>query len=124
LILPADVTWGEGGEVGTPKEPPASPPIDPSAVEGAARMLRGPDDVLLLLAGGAVLGEAQRLAWRIAKATGATLMADFVNARLERGRGRLPLERVPYARDEALAALGRFRQVVLVNARPPVTFFG
>ena len=124
LILPADVSWGEGGEVGTPKEPPASPPIDPSAVEGAARMLRGRDDVLLLLAGEAVLGEAQRLAWRIAKATGAMLMADFVNARLERGRGRLPIERVPYARDEALAALGRFRQIVLVNARPPVTFFG
>ena len=44
-------------------------------------------------------------------------MADFVNARVARGRGRLQLERVPYATDLAIAALARFEHIILVNAQ-------
>jgi acetolactate synthase-1/2/3 large subunit len=77
----------------------------------------------LLLAGRAVLSEAQVLAWRIAQATGATLMADYVTAHVARGRGRLQLERVPYNTDLAVEALRRFDRIILVNAKPPVGFF-
>ncbi|WP_219214287.1 acetolactate synthase large subunit [Variovorax boronicumulans] len=123
LILPADVSWGEGGVVGTPTVPGQPPPIDSGAVDGAAKMLRDRRDVLILLAGHGVLAEAQHFAWRIARATGAKLMADFVNPHLARGRGRLQIERVPYTRAEAIEAIGKFRHVILVNARPPVAFF-
>jgi acetolactate synthase-1/2/3 large subunit len=123
LILPSDASWDEGGVVAGPMPVPQPPPLDPSAVERAARVLRGGRKVLLLLAGPAVQAESQALAWRIAQATGAQLMADFVNAKVARGRGRLQLQRVPYKTELALEALARFEHIVLVNAKAPVGFF-
>ena len=124
LILPSDASWDEGGVVAQPLPVLVPPPIDSLAVERAARVLRSSRNVLLLLAGPAVHAQAQGLAWRIAQATGATLMADFVNAHVQRGRGRLQLERVPYNMELATAALRRFEHIVLVNAKAPVGFFG
>jgi acetolactate synthase-1/2/3 large subunit len=123
LILPSDASWDEGGVVAGPLPVPQPPALDPSAVERAARVLRGGRKVLLLLAGPAVQAESQALAWRIAQATGAQLMADFVNAKVARGRGRLQLQRVPYKTELALEALARFEHIVLVNAKAPVGFF-
>ncbi|SEB22405.1 acetolactate synthase large subunit [Variovorax sp. YR216] len=124
LILPADVSWEEGGVVSAPIEAPQPPGIDGGAIEGAARMLRTQSDVLILLDGPAALSEAQALAWRVACATGASLMNSYMAAHVSRGRGRVPVERVPYAMGKALEALERFRHVILVNAEPPVGFFG
>jgi acetolactate synthase-1/2/3 large subunit len=123
LILPSDASWDEGGIVADPLAPPQLAAADPHAIDTAARVLREGRNVLLLLAGRAVLGQAQAAAWRIAQATGASLMADFVNAHVARGRGRLQLERVPYVTDAALAALRPFDHIILVNAKPPVGFF-
>ena len=123
LILPADVSWGEGGVVAAPLEPPRPPPIDAHAIDTAARVLRDRRNVLLLLAGVAVSSEGQALAWRIASATGAAVMADFVTARVARGQGRMQLERVPYNMTAAISALARFEHIVLVNAKAPVGFF-
>jgi acetolactate synthase-1/2/3 large subunit len=124
LILPADISWQDGGVVGSPAAPSPPAPIDSGAIDAAARILRSNRDVLILLAGHGVLGHAQALAWRIAGATGASLMADYLSSRLSRGRGNLQLERVPYVMEAALGSLQRFKQVILVNARPPVGFFG
>lgn len=124
LILPADVSWGEGGVVGTPVSAPPPPAIDSTAVDTAARLLRTHSDVLLLLAGPAVLAEGQALAWRVAQATGAKLMASYAASHLVRGRGHAALERVPYGMDQAIQALDRFKHIILVNATPPVGFFG
>jgi acetolactate synthase-1/2/3 large subunit len=89
-----------------------------------ARALRSGRRVLLLLAGAALLAPGQALAWRITQATGAQLMADYAGARVARGQGRLPLRRVPYNVDQAVQALAPYDEVVLVNAKPPVGFFG
>lgn len=125
LILPADVSWNEGGAVGAPIAPAAPPAIDHNAVENAARTLRQHGrDTLILLAGPAVQADAQRLVWRVAQATGAALLADYVNGHVARGRGRLPLERVPYTMEAATRALQDYRHIILVNAKPPVGFFG
>ncbi len=124
LILPADASWDEGGVAAAPLPVPAPPAVDASSVESVARVLRSGRPTLLLLAGGAVVSvEAQALAWRIAQATGATLMADFVNPQVARGRGRLQLERVPYVTDLAVETLRRFEHLVLVHAKAPVGFF-
>ncbi len=127
LILPSDASWDEGGTVAGALAPPPPPALDPCAVETAARMLRaqsqGRSDVLILLAGAGISGRSQALAWRIAKAMGATIMGDYVNARIARGRGSLQLERVPYVADAAIAALARFGHIILVGAKPPVGFF-
>ena len=123
LILPSDASWDEGGAVAEPLQVPPPAALDPSAIERAARVLRGSRNVLVLLAGRAVSAPAQALAWRIAQATGAHLMADFVNPIVARGRGRVQLERVPYKTELAIEALKRFEHIVLVNAKAPVGFF-
>jgi len=123
LILPSDTSWEEGGVVAEVLAVPRPPAIDPHAVQSAARVLPTSRSVLLLLAGRAVLGQAQALAWRIAQATGAALMADYGTSHLQRGRGRLQLERVPYNTDLAVQALARFEHIILVSAKPPVGFF-
>jgi acetolactate synthase-1/2/3 large subunit len=124
LILPSDTSWDEGGVVADALPVPAPPPIDPQAVLNAARVLRaGRAKVLLLLAGPAVLGPGQRLAWRIAQASGAALRADYVSAHLARGQGHLALERVPYNTDQAVQALAGYDHLILVGAKAPVGFF-
>lgn len=123
LILPSDSSWDEGGVVADRLSPPAASPLDPFAVEKAARILRENKDVLILLAGKGVSATSQALAWRISRATGASLLADYINGRIPRGRGRLQLERVPYDSDVARQVLSKFSHIILVNSKPPVGFF-
>jgi acetolactate synthase I/II/III large subunit len=124
LILPSDASWDEGGVVADPLAAPQPATLDPHAIERVAQVLRSGRNVLLLLAGPAVSAEGQVLAWRIAQATGSALMADYSNAQVARGRGRLQLERVPYVTDLAIETLARYEHIVLVSAKPPVSFFG
>ncbi|MFG5779155.1 acetolactate synthase large subunit [Comamonas sp. J-3] len=123
LILPADTSWGEGGVEAAPWPVPAPVALDPHAIEGAARVLRSSRNVLLLLAGDAAFAAGQQLAWRVAQASGAAIMLDYVCAHVQRGRGRLPIERVPYGMEAAIKALARFEHIILVGAKPPIGFF-
>ena len=123
LILPSDASWDDGGVVAAPLPVPIAPAPDPHAVKLAARILREKKNVLLLLGGEAVHQRSQQPAWRIAAMTGAKLMTELSLARIERGQGRLPLERVPYPADAAVKALAPFDHLILVNAVPPVGFF-
>ena len=124
LILPADSSWSEGGVVAAPLAPPSPPVVDNHAVDNAARILRNNKNVLILLGGQAAFTPAQKLAWRIASATGAKLMGDYVIGHVQRGRGRLQLERPPYNMEAAIKALASYEHIILVNAKPPVGFFG
>lgn len=123
LILPSDASWNEGGAVAEALPAIGPAPLDPHAVDNAARVLRGGKNALILLAGRGVLGASQALAWRVAQACGADIRADYVTAHVARGRGTLQLERVPYGTDQAIAALARYDHIILVCAKPPVGFF-
>jgi acetolactate synthase-1/2/3 large subunit len=124
LILPSDACWGRGGTVAQPLPDLRAPKIDPHSIDAAAAALRSSGaNVLILLGGRAFRAPSQHLAWRVAQATGASILGEFVAPRVERGAGRLPLERVPYGGDAAVKALSRFSDIVLVGARPPVGFF-
>lgn len=124
LILPSDASWDEGGVPGAPLPVPAPPVVDPLAVESAARALRahGPETLILLGASG-THELALALAWRVAAATGASLLGEVSCARVARGRGRVQLERVPYPVPAAIKRLAPYKQIVLVGAKPPVGFF-
>ncbi|MFC7539946.1 acetolactate synthase large subunit [Siccirubricoccus deserti] len=87
LILPSDSSWNEGGVVGQALPVPAVPQADPHAVKQVARILREQKNVLLLLGGLALTEGAQRQAHRIAAATGARLLAEGSNGRIQRGQG-------------------------------------
>jgi acetolactate synthase-1/2/3 large subunit len=76
LILPSDASWDEGGVVADPLAVPEPTPLDPHAVERVVAALREGHPTLLLLAGAAVsTPQGQQLAWRVAQATGASLLA-------------------------------------------------
>jgi acetolactate synthase-1/2/3 large subunit len=77
----------------------------------------------MLLEGEAVSKEGLALAHRIAAATGARLAAPTFNTRLARGRGRYPIERIPYLVDVAVAKYAWVKNLILVGAGVPVTFF-
>lgn len=127
LILPADSSWGEGGKKAAPLPIPEAQPADPSMIDAAAQALRAPGPqgrhALLLLAHDALLGEGPALAAGIAAATGAEVMAQFVSGHLQRGRGRVPVRRMPYRTPDAVEALAGFDRIIMVGATPPVGFF-
>jgi acetolactate synthase I/II/III large subunit len=123
LILPADTAWNEGGKIAEPLRAPRAPEVAPDVLDRIARILRRREPALLLL-GGAALREAPlEAAHRIAAATCARLMAEGSNARISRGRGRVPVERVPYSVDLAVRQLSGIRNLILVGARKPAAFF-
>jgi acetolactate synthase-1/2/3 large subunit len=124
LILPSDTCWNPGGVVGGPLPKPVAPVTDSFKVKHAAAMLRNGKKTLILLGTPGALTQAQLAdAFRIAAATGAEVMAQGSNARIERGVGRHAVNRIPYPVDQAVAALAKFEQVILVGALKPVIFF-
>jgi acetolactate synthase-1/2/3 large subunit len=123
LILPADVSWQQGGAVAEPVRPAMRATPDAGQVVAAARALSRGERSLLLLGGGALHGEALRRAGRIAARTGCRLMSENLNARMERGAGKVLVDRLPYVVDAAIKALSGFEHIVAVGAKPPIAFF-
>ncbi len=123
LILPADVSWGEGGVPCPPPAPPAPKRVDTARIEAIAGALRGRGKTALLL-GGRALRESELLAAaKIAARSGAKLLAEVFPTRLERGAGLPPVERVAYLAELAGVQLGELDHLVLVDAKAPVSFF-
>jgi acetolactate synthase I/II/III large subunit len=123
LILPADVSWEEGAQPAhlTPAGPP--PAQSPEAIEAIARVLRGGGSSALLLGGRALRADALRAAGRVAAATGARLLVEVFPTRLQRGAGLPVVERLAYVPELASVQLAGLRQLVLVDAKAPVSFF-
>ena len=74
LILPADVSWGDGGAVGKPVEPAAATPVAADTVDRVAKVLRGGEPTALLLGGRALREPSLRAASRAAASCGAKLL--------------------------------------------------
>jgi acetolactate synthase-1/2/3 large subunit len=124
LILPGDTSWQKAEQAVLPPaaEVQRKAP-DLARVEHIARVLRSGEPALLILANKATRGLALQHAGQVAAATGARLGSQFFTARIERGAGRVPLERIPYAVPQARAFLKGFKHIVTVEAREPVAFF-
>ncbi|WP_433334369.1 acetolactate synthase large subunit [Spirillospora sp. CA-294931] len=123
LILPADVSWGQGAEPVPPRAPAAAPAPSGAAVRAAAEALRSGEPAALLLGGRALREPALVAAARVAAATGATLLAETFPARLERGAGLPAVERIAYLAEFASTQLDGLRHLILVDAKEPVSFF-
>ncbi len=124
LILPGDTAWQNAGEAVTPE---AAAPLrkapDQARVDEIAKVLRSGEPTLLILANRATRGRALELAGKIAAGTGCRLGSQFFTARIERGAGRVPLERIPYAVAPGTAFLAGFRHLVTLETKEPVAFF-
>ncbi len=124
LILPGDTAWQEAGAATTPPPPAATRKApDAARVEQIARILKSGEPALLILANKATRGRALELAGKVAAGTGCRLGSQFFTARIERGAGRVPLERIPYAVAQATAFLGGFKHLITIETREPVAFF-
>jgi acetolactate synthase-1/2/3 large subunit len=123
LILPADTAWNEGGEVASPLPVAAPAAVAPETLQSIVRTLRSGEPAMLVLSGEALSEAGLAAANRVAHATGAKLRTPTQIARMARGRGRVPVDRIPYVVDSALELLSSIRHVILVGAKPPTAFF-
>jgi acetolactate synthase I/II/III large subunit len=123
LILPADVSWGDGAEPHPAPEPPAPAAASAEVVDAVANVLRGGESTALLLGGRALREHALIAAGRIAAATGAKLLTEVFPARLERGAGLPAAERLAYIPEFASVQLDGLKHLILVDAKAPVSFF-
>jgi acetolactate synthase I/II/III large subunit len=123
LILPADASWNEA--VGPAQLPSVEgrASVAPEAISQVARVLRSGELTVLFMGGHALREPGLMLAGRIAAKTGARLLAETLNARVERGAGRVAVDFLPYPVDDALATLADARHLVLVGSKAPVAFF-
>jgi acetolactate synthase-1/2/3 large subunit len=123
LILPADVSWSEGGV------PAALPRIAPppcntdEAIAAIARVLQAGGRNALLLGGRALREPALVAAARIAAKAGVKLLAEVFPTRIERGAGLPRVERIAYLAELASVQLAGLDNLILVDAKSPVSFF-
>jgi acetolactate synthase-1/2/3 large subunit len=123
LIVPADVSWSEGGSiVGLPAS--TKPPLpDVRAIDRAAAMLRLGLRTAILLGGNTLYGKGLLTAGRIATATGAKLLAPYPITRLQRGAGLPRVDRIQYVLEQGIEQFKEFHQLILVGTQAPVAYF-
>ena len=125
LILPADTAWTKAKPHG--KLDFAAPkPTLPSAAkfEVAAKALQSGEKVILVLSGRALRAAPLALANQIVQRTGATMLAQYSNGRIERGAGRVAIARTPAPVDAGVATFKDARHVILIGAKVPAPMFG
>jgi acetolactate synthase-1/2/3 large subunit len=123
LILPADVSWDEGADPAEPVATASPAPVDDALVARLAGVLRRGEPAALFVGGRACRADALVDASRIANSVGAKLLAETFPARLERGAGRVPVDRLAYLAEFAAMQLDGLHHLVLVDAKSPVSFF-
>ncbi|RJQ83091.1 acetolactate synthase large subunit [Amycolatopsis panacis] len=123
LVLPADVSWGEGGETCAPIPPRVPHAVDSTTVQAIADVLRGGEPVALLIGGDACRAAGLRATSRIAEATGAKAFTETFPARIERGAGLPHVERLGYLAEQARYQLDGVRHLIVAGAKAPVSFF-
>ncbi|MEM6808709.1 MAG: acetolactate synthase large subunit [Pseudomonadota bacterium] len=123
VIAAADHCWGASSVAPKPVAQPQAVPIDDEVIAAAAEALKASTTPCLFLGGPALLGDALDAAGRIQAATNARLICETFPARVERGAGRVAVERLPYFGDAAIASLTGTDTVVLAGAPAPVSFF-
>jgi acetolactate synthase-1/2/3 large subunit len=125
LVLPADVSWGEGAEPAAPPPHRHLPVPGEDRIADVAGLLRSQEQTVLFLGGDVVASEEGLLAAGAVAATfGVRLVGETFPARAVRGAGLPELDRLPYPPELAMAALAGTKHLVLAGALAPVHFFG
>ncbi len=123
LILPADMAWTDGAAPAPAATRKQRSAVPDDRVATIAAALRSGEPSALLVGGTACRAGPLRSAGLVAATTGAKLLCETFPARLERGAGITPVERVGYLAEMAVMQLEGIRHLVLVDARAPVAFF-
>jgi len=123
FIAPADHAWSSAPAHSRQVERIAPPTASDDEVKEAAEALRETTNSTLFLGGMALRSDALFQAGRIAAATGTRLITETFFTRLQRGEGRVPVERLPYFGEQAAEYLQDFDAMVIVGTKAPVSFF-
>ncbi|MGH3860083.1 MAG: hypothetical protein ACRDSQ_10830, partial [Actinokineospora sp.] len=123
LILPADTAWSEAGRSAAPLPRPVRAPVDDQAIRQAADALKAGDRALILIRGAALKADGLHAAAQVAAKTGARIACDTFPPRWQRGAGRALIEQIPYFAEQIVEFMKGVEQLILVGAKPPVSFF-
>jgi acetolactate synthase-1/2/3 large subunit len=123
LILPADTAWCDADGPA-----PALPllgfaPVVSRAIDNAAASLKNGRKAAIIIRGLALRKRGLEAAGRIAAKTGARLFCDTFAPRLERGAGIVAVDRIPYFAEQIVDTFKDIGELILVGAKPPVSFF-
>ena len=124
LVLPADASWSESAT--GPRPAPAlrsASTVAGETVDVVAAALRSGERAALLLGGRALRIDGLRAASRVAVSSGALLLGETFPANLARGAGIPAVDRLAYLAEMAQAQLDGVQHLILVDAKPPVSFF-
>jgi len=123
LVAPANHAWEESICKAPALPIPEMETVSADIVLELASALSNGKLTALFLGGRALREDSLAAAGRIAKATGARIICETFPARLQRGAGRVPVERLPYFAEQATEVLNDIEQLILVGAAAPVSFF-
>ena len=124
LILPADVSWGDGGTAIEAVTKDNGVKAEESLITSIADVLLTHGKKTALLLGRRVLLEEGLIAAaKIAEKTGAKLLTEVFPTRLERGAGLPHVERIAYLAEMASVQLNGYDNLVIIDAMEPVSFF-
>ena len=123
VIAPGDHAWTDGAEAAAPATPPEIPRVSDEQIEAAAKLLRKPGQSALFIGNRALREEALFQAGRVAAATKARLISDTSPARLQRGVGRVTVQRIPYFAESAIEFMKGIERLIFIGTKPPVSFF-
>ncbi|WFL78962.1 acetolactate synthase large subunit [Altererythrobacter arenosus] len=124
VVTPANHAWNEGSAPVAVAAILAPANVPEGAIKDAAEALGAADGSKAIFLGGRALREgALTQAGRIAAATGARLICETFPTRLERGAGRVAVERLPYFGEQGEEYLKDFKTIVFCGSEPPVSFF-
>src|SRR5215469_9776907 len=123
LILPADTAWNPAEFPAAPLPVPKPAGVATAVIDAVAQALKNGKRTAILIRGAALKERGLKAAGRIAEKTGARLLADTFAPRIQRGAGRVVMERIPYFAEQIVEFLSKVEQLVIVGSKPPVSFF-
>lgn len=123
VIAPTNCHWDPAVAPPTPAAPIATPKVSPETIQEVMALLTNGKKTAIALGSHAVFGDGLELAGRIAEKTGVDLLTETTPARVARGEGRVPVEKIPYLPEQAIPFFQKYEQLILVGALFPVTTF-
>ncbi len=123
LILPADTAWSDAKGPALPLARGTPSQVADAAVDRTAAALKSGRPAAILMRGACLYGDGLESAGAIAAATGVRLLCETFAPRAKRGAGRVLIERVPYFAEQIVDFLRAVEVLILVGAKPPVSFF-
>ncbi len=123
LIAPANHAWEPATEPVAPLPFSEREKVPAETIEEIAALLLNGKTTALYLGGHALREDSLQTVGRIATASGASMLCEYFPARLQRGAGRVKVDRLAYFSEQAAAQLQDCEQLILVGTTAPVSFF-